>query len=70
MGAQPEELEREIARTRDSLGHTLDELELKLSPKRIVEANRPKINIALAAIAALMAIIVGGKVVRARRGRD
>ena len=70
MGAQPEELEREIARTRDSLGRNLDELEHKLSPKRMVADNRSKINVALAAIAALMAIIVGGKVVRARRGRD
>lgn len=69
MGAQPEEVEREIEATRASLGRTLDELELKLSPKRMVEANRPKINLALGAIAALMAIMVGGKVVRARRRR-
>jgi hypothetical protein len=69
MGAQPEEVERDIAATRDSLGRHLDELELKLSPKRIVQANRAKINVALGAIAALMAIIVGGKVVRARRRR-
>ncbi len=69
MGAQPEEVEREIAATRDNLGRTLDELELKLSPKRMLEDNRPKITIALGAIAALMAIIVGGKVVRARRRR-
>lgn len=70
MGAQPEEIEQDIARTRADLGRTLDELEHKLSPKRLVAANRPKINIALGAMAALMAILVGRKVVRARRGRD
>jgi hypothetical protein len=70
MGAQPEELEVEIARTRAELGRTLDELERKLSPKRILDDNRPKLNIALAAMAALMAILVGSKVVRARRRRD
>lgn len=69
MGAEPEDLEREIAATRDNLGRTLDELEVRLSPKHLLEVNRPKINIALAAIAALMAIIVGGKVVKARRRR-
>jgi hypothetical protein len=69
MGAQPEELEREIARTRADLGRTLDELEHKLSPRRMVDDNRQKINIALAAMAALMAIIAGRKVVRARRSR-
>lgn len=70
MGAQPEEIERDIARTRADLSKTLDELEHKLSPKRVVAANRPKINIALGAMAALAAIIVGSKVVRARRRRD
>ncbi len=70
MGAQPEELEREIAQTRADLGRTLDELERKLSPKRILHDNRPKLNVALGAMAALMAILVGSKVVRARRRRN
>lgn len=69
MGAQPEELEQQIARARADLGRTLDELEHKLSPRRMVDDNRHKINIALGAIAAVMAILVGGKVVRARRRR-
>lgn len=70
MGANPEELEQDIARTRANLGRTLDELERKLSARRILEDNRQKISIALGAIAALMTIIVGSKVVRARRNRD
>jgi len=69
MGAQPEEVEREIEASRANLGRALDELEHKLSPKRIVAANQPKITMALGAMAALMAIIAGGKVVRARRRR-
>jgi hypothetical protein len=70
MGAQPEELERDIQRTRAELGRTLDELEYRLSPKRIVSDNKQKIGIVLGAMAALSAILVGRKVVRARRQRD
>lgn len=69
MGAQPEELELEIAKTRAELGRTLDELEHKLSPKRMVEDNRQKINLTLGAMAALTAILVGSKVMRSRRDR-
>jgi hypothetical protein len=67
VGTQPEELERQIERTREELGHTLDELEYKLSPKRMARDNRAKLQIAAAAMAALMAIIVGRKVIRATR---
>jgi hypothetical protein len=67
VGTQPEELERQIERTRAELGHTLDELEHKLSPKRMARDNRAKLQIAAAAMAALMAIIVGRKVIKARR---
>ena len=67
MGTQPEELERQIERTRNQLGHTLDQLEYKLSPKRVAHDNRHKLQVAAAAIAALMAIIIGRKVVKARR---
>ena len=70
MGAKPEELERDIQKTRADLGRTLDELEYKLSPKRIVSDNRQKIGVAVGAMAALMAILVGRKVVRARRRSD
>jgi hypothetical protein len=70
MGAQPEELERDIQKTRAELGRTLDELEYRLSPKRIVSDNKQKIGIALGAMAALTAILVGRKVVRSRRDRD
>lgn len=67
MGMQPEELERQIERTRTDLGHTLDQLEYKLSPKRMARDNRAKLQIAAAAIAALMAIIIGRKVRAARK---
>jgi hypothetical protein len=70
MGAQPEELERDIQKTRAELGRTLDELEYRLSPKRIVSDNKQKIGIFLGAMAALTAIIVGRKVVRSRRNGD
>lgn len=70
MGPQPEELERQIERTREELGHTLDLLEHKLSPKRVARDNRRKFQVAAAAMAALMAIIIGRKVIRARRDED
>ncbi len=70
MGAQPEELERDIQKTRAELGRTLDELEYRLSPKRIVSDNKQKIGIVLGAVAALTAILVGRKVARSRRSRD
>ena len=69
MGAKPEELEREIARSRAELGRTLDEIEHKLSPKRVVQDNRGRIQATLGAMAALMALIVGTKAVRSYRRR-
>jgi hypothetical protein len=66
VGTQPEELERQIEQTRDNLSHTLDLLEYKLSPKRVARDNRRKLGVAAAAMAALMAIIIGRKVIRSR----
>jgi hypothetical protein len=69
VGTQPEELEREIAQSRVELGRTLDQIEQKLSPRRMARDNRGRIQVTLGAVAALMAIMAGAKTVRARRRR-
>jgi hypothetical protein len=70
VGTQPEKLERQIEQTRAELGHTLDQLEYKLSPKRLARDNRRKLQVAGAAMAALMAIIIGRKIMHARHHED
>jgi hypothetical protein len=70
VGTPPRELERQIERTREDLRHTLDLLEYKLSPRRVARQNRHKLRVAAAAMAALMAIVIGRKVIRARRDDD
>ncbi|HZG95769.1 MAG TPA: DUF3618 domain-containing protein [Mycobacteriales bacterium] len=67
MGTQPEELEREIAQSRVELGRALDQIEQRLSPRRMARDNRGRIQATLGAIAALMAIMAGTKAVRSRR---
>ena len=67
MGASPEQLEREIERTRESLAHTIGQIEERMSPAAIKQKLSPtrfaKDHRALLAglgggIAALMTLLV------------
>lgn len=73
MGASPEQLEREIEQTRESLSHTIGEIEsrvgpkaikAKLSPARIARDHRQALAVAGGGIAALMALLVVRRVRR------
>ena len=67
MGASPEQLEREIEQTRESLSHTIGQIEErvgpaaiknKLSPSRIVRENKQLFAVVGGGIAALMTLLV------------
>ena len=67
MGASPEQLEREIEQTRESLAHTIGQIEervspaalkQKLSPARFAREHKPLIAAVGGGIAALMTLLV------------
>lgn len=67
MGASPEQLEREIEQTRESLSHTIGEIEqrvspkaikAKLSPARVVREHKQAFAVVGGGIAALVALLV------------
>ena len=73
MGASPEQLEREIERTRESLSHTIGQIEErvspaaiknKLSPSRIAREHKPFFAVVGGAMAALTTLLVVRKVRR------
>ena len=67
MGASPEQLEREIEQTRESLAHTIGQIEERVSPKaimqrlspaRIAREHKPLLAAVGGGIAALMTLLV------------
>ncbi len=73
MARDPDAIERDIQKARDSLAVTLDELSTKADPKRFVESgkasaqeklNDPRVRYALIGVGALVTVVVVRKLFR------
>lgn len=73
MARDPEDIQQEINKARDSLAITLDELGTKADPKRFVEAGKtsvqeklddPTVRYVLIGVGALVTILVARKLFR------
>lgn len=73
MARDPDAIERDIQKARDSLAVTLDELSTKADPKRFVESgkasaqeklNDPRVRYALIGVGALVTVAVVRKLFR------
>ena len=73
MARDPDAIERDIQKARDSLAATLDELSIKADPKRFVESgkasvqeklNDPRVRYALIGVGALVTVAVVRKLFR------
>lgn len=73
MARDPDAIQRDIEKARDALAATLDELETKASPTRVVESgkasvrdklNDPKVRYALIGVGALVTVAVVRKLFR------
>ncbi|MDR7303024.1 DUF3618 domain-containing protein [Haloactinomyces albus] len=73
MARDPDDIQRDIEKARDALAATLDELETKASPARVVESgkasiqeklNDPKVRYALIGVGAVVAVVVVRKLFR------
>lgn len=66
MGASPDQLEREIAAARADLAATIEAIEDRVRPRRIVRDHKPLLLSIGGGIVALMTLVVVRRV-RARR---
>lgn len=73
MARDPDAIERDIQKARDSLAVTMDELSTKADPKRFVEAgkasaqeklNDPRVRYVLIGVGALVTVVVVRKLFR------
>ncbi len=73
VARDPDAIQRDIEKARDSLAVTLDELSTKADPKRFVESgkasvqdklNDPRVRYAMIGVGALVAVIVVRKIFR------
>ncbi len=73
MARDPDAIERDIQKARDSLAVTMDELSTKADPKRFVESgkasaqeklNDPRVRYALIGVGALVTVVVVRKLFR------
>ncbi len=73
MARDPDAIQRDIEKARDALAATLDELEIKANPTRVVESGKasvqeklddPKVRYALIGVGALVAVVVVRKIFR------
>lgn len=56
MPASPDQLEQDIAATRDELARTLSELEHRMNPRAIVRRNRVPLVVVAGAVVVVMAL--------------
>lgn len=73
MARDPDAIQRDIEKARDALAATLDELETKANPTRVVESGKasvqeklddPRVRYALIGAGALVAVVVVRKILR------
>lgn len=73
MARDPDAIQRDIEKARDALAATLDELETKANPTRVVESGKasvqeklddPRVRYALIGVGALVAVVVVRKIFR------
>lgn len=73
MARDPDAIQRDIEKARDALAATLDELETKANPTRVVESGKasvqeklddPRVRYALIGVGALVAVVVVRKILR------
>lgn len=73
MARDPDAIQRDIEKARDALAATLDELETKANPTRVVESGKasvqeklddPRVRYVLIGVGALVAVVVVRKIFR------